>query len=411
MDSLPFKSTTSAFEYAKKFIRTSKLSVGHSFIGIVRKVDASDIPASYLVEIICKTGTFFRRQQTKIVCGLQHPDLKFVIQENDLVIFGAENISMKIPAGYLLYKLNPVLDLNTMQFEICRNIKKFKVFVDNHFHYQNEDERYLHGEFESLEEAISACKNIVDISLEGLLENCSPGELKEKYYMFGDDPFIVGGDFSASKYVDEKIQFLLNASNATAIGVGNWQHDIDYKYGLLLPESEIMEGDENIYFCQTNRKKLCVAWSLKDQTWQVNIQRSLLEGLSFSTPKRFEQIVFGGNNNNVGYYRKQCLVEYLLLGLDADEIKTLTIELDSGANIEFAIEGRIWNEILIGKSVGIEGGACTYSKKNSKEKRVLPFAIACKDQEAIIEVILDDYENYEQHIINIKNFGGYYGNV
>ena len=408
MDNLPFETAGAAFAYAQKFLGKSKLSVGSSFVGIIRGVDATETPVIYLIEIICQTGNFFNRKHTKIVSASKHPDLLLEIKENDLVVFGAENISMKIPTGYLLYKLNPVLDLGSKHFEICKNAKKFKVYIDDHFHYQNEDERYFHGEFESLEEAISACKNIVDNSLTSLLENCPISELKEKYYMFGEDPFIEGGHFSTSRYVEEKIQALLVSSKQPAIKIEPWQHEIDYKYGLLLPESEILEDVEFLYFCQTNRKKLCVSWNKKEKSWQVNIQRELLNGLSFSTPKRFEQIVFGEKTNQQGHRRKQYLVEYLLLGLDVGEVKTLTKELDDASKIEFSIESRTWNEMLIGNPVGLENGVCKYFKKNSKEEQVLPFALVCKDWDVNIEFILDDYENYEQYNFSIKDFGGYY---
>ena len=39
MDSLPFKSSEDAFEYAQKYFGKDKLSLKSSFIGIVRFVD------------------------------------------------------------------------------------------------------------------------------------------------------------------------------------------------------------------------------------------------------------------------------------------------------------------------------------------------------------------------------------
>ena len=113
MDSFAFKTTSAAFEYAQKFLGKSKLSVGSSFVGIIRNVDSNETPITYQVEIICQTGTFFNKQDTKLVGATKHPDLQIEIKENDLVVFGAENTSLKIPAGYLLYKLNPVFDLET----------------------------------------------------------------------------------------------------------------------------------------------------------------------------------------------------------------------------------------------------------------------------------------------------------
>jgi hypothetical protein len=64
--------------------------------------------------------------------------------------------------------------------------------VDDNFHYQDEDERWQYGVFLMEEEAIAACKRIVDSDLES---NFKPGmtatELYELYTLFGDDLFIV----------------------------------------------------------------------------------------------------------------------------------------------------------------------------------------------------------------------------
>ncbi len=40
--------------------------------------------------------------------------------------------------------------------------KPCAVFVDDHFHYINEDERYKDGDYTTLEEAASKCQAIVD---------------------------------------------------------------------------------------------------------------------------------------------------------------------------------------------------------------------------------------------------------
>ncbi len=81
----------------------------------------------------------------------------------------------------------------------------YQVLVDDNFHYMDEEERTEHGEFETLEAAIAACRRIVD---DFLLSNCKPGMsadgLYQYYTGFGTDPFIVGGevrcDFSAWDY-------------------------------------------------------------------------------------------------------------------------------------------------------------------------------------------------------------------
>jgi hypothetical protein len=326
MINLKFKSTEAAFEYAQEYFGQTKLSKNASFIGIVRLIDAEKEPTTYLVEILCKAGSIFKKQITMPVAAIKHPELLSEIRDNDLVIFGPDDISGKIPSGYVIHKLEPEIDAET---------KTFKIYT-------------------------------------------------------------------------EKRKELGSFTTATERGLEHWKHEIDYKYGLLLTESEMLEGEGFIHFCQTDRNRLCASWDIKNKSWQVNVERSLLEGLSFTTPKRFEEIVFAGEDYTKNYYRKQYLIEYLLFGINIGETKTLTKEVDGGAKIEFSLDARTWNEMLIGNAVGVEGGICKYFEQNSEEERVLTFGLLCKEWEVNIEIVFDDYDDYEQHSFPIKDFGGYY---
>ena len=89
---------------------------------------------------------------------------------------------------------------------------RYKVMVDDNFHYQDSDERWEQGTYETVEEALAACRGIVDQSLQ---EEYRPGisaeALYRRYLSFGDDPFIVvldGSDdratFSAWSYAKER---------------------------------------------------------------------------------------------------------------------------------------------------------------------------------------------------------------
>lgn len=326
MVNLVFKSTEAAFEYAQEFFTQSKLSINASFIGIVRWIDTEKEPTSYLVEIFCETGIIFKKQITMPVVAIKHPELLSEIRDNDLVIFGPDETSGKIPSGYVIHKLEPEIDAETKTFKICTEKRKRR---------------------ESLNTEIEH-------------------------------------------------------------GLKHTKHEIDYKYGLLLAESEMLEGEGFIHFCQTDRNKLCASWDIQNKSWQVNVERSLLEGLSFTTPKRFEEIVFTSDDNTKNYYRKQYLIEYLLLGLDVGKTKTITKEVDNGSKVELSLDARTWNKMLIGNSVGVEGGVCKYFEQNSEEERLLTFGLLCKDWEVNLEIVFDDNEDYEQHIFSIKNFGDYY---
>lgn len=65
--------------------------------------------------------------------------------------------------------------------------------VDHNFHIGEEEERYKLGEYDSCQEAVEACKKIVDEFLNtGYKEGMSFKELWEGYMMFGENPFIQG---------------------------------------------------------------------------------------------------------------------------------------------------------------------------------------------------------------------------
>ena len=93
---------------------------------------------------------------------------------------------------------------------------RYKVFIDDNYHYMDESHRYEHGTFETADEAIAACRKIVDSILE---ENHIPGmsapELYLRYTHFGEDPFIVTIDraapdvaFSAWSYAKERSELI-----------------------------------------------------------------------------------------------------------------------------------------------------------------------------------------------------------
>ena len=89
---------------------------------------------------------------------------------------------------------------------------RYKVLVDDNFHYMDEDERYQHGVFPTAEEAIAACKRMVDSDLHEFMKpGMTASELYEAYTGFGRDPFIVcvrpddeRVHFSAWDYAEER---------------------------------------------------------------------------------------------------------------------------------------------------------------------------------------------------------------
>ncbi len=92
----------------------------------------------------------------------------------------------------------------------------FRVYVDDNYHYMDESERYLHGEFASLDEAVAAARRIVDDYLASALGDSPTADgLMASYCSFGEDPFIIadppvghGVLFSAREYARQRCREL-----------------------------------------------------------------------------------------------------------------------------------------------------------------------------------------------------------
>jgi len=86
---------------------------------------------------------------------------------------------------------------------------KYRVYVDDNFHYMDESERYLAGVYDDCQSAIERCREIVDRSiLNEYKQGMSARALLERYKSFGDDPWISSSDeqckFSAWSYAERR---------------------------------------------------------------------------------------------------------------------------------------------------------------------------------------------------------------
>ena len=71
-------------------------------------------------------------------------------------------------------------------------MSRYKVMIDDNFHYMDTDHRLQNGVFPTTQAAIAACKEIVDADLRQFHKpGITAKELYEMYTMFGDDPFVV----------------------------------------------------------------------------------------------------------------------------------------------------------------------------------------------------------------------------
>ena len=89
--------------------------------------------------------------------------------------------------------------------------KPYTVLVDDNFDYMDEDKRYEHGAYATLEQAVAACQAIVDACLQRAYQpGMSATKLYEEYIAGGEDPFIVGpvANFSAWTYAKQRCEVL-----------------------------------------------------------------------------------------------------------------------------------------------------------------------------------------------------------
>ena len=79
--------------------------------------------------------------------------------------------------------------------------KTYSVFVDDNFHYMDEDERYHLGDFADYAAALAACKKRVDDYLASAFKpDMTAAKLFESYTSFGDDPWIKSKPFRSPRF-------------------------------------------------------------------------------------------------------------------------------------------------------------------------------------------------------------------
>jgi hypothetical protein len=92
----------------------------------------------------------------------------------------------------------------------------YKVLIDDNFHYMEEEHRYEYGVFATADEAVEACKQIVDKELMHMLKpGMTADALYDQYVTFGEDPYVLPVDcsdarvgFSAWEYAKERCEVL-----------------------------------------------------------------------------------------------------------------------------------------------------------------------------------------------------------
>src|SRR5712671_4455264 len=104
------------------------------------------------------------------------------------------------------------------QLEEGETMPKYKVLINDNAHYMDESERTDHGVFANADEAVAACKEIVDDDLNAMWKpGMTAKELYKLYVAFGPDPFVVplgpkepDVEFSAWTYAKEQCEHLVS---------------------------------------------------------------------------------------------------------------------------------------------------------------------------------------------------------
>ena len=66
----------------------------------------------------------------------------------------------------------------------------YRVIVDDNYHYMDEDERSVLGEYSTYAEALAAARKMVEDFFADPEQDMTPTQAYEAYTMMGDDPWI-----------------------------------------------------------------------------------------------------------------------------------------------------------------------------------------------------------------------------
>ena len=122
MNELPFKNSEAAPEYVEKFFNTDLLKPHKSFYGKIIMEDDTASPPVFMIEAVTLEKKLFSKSLKRlIVAGIKHEELPHKLEEGDLVIWGCLDTSLKIPTGVVIHKCQPILNLQTGQFNFAED--------------------------------------------------------------------------------------------------------------------------------------------------------------------------------------------------------------------------------------------------------------------------------------------------
>lgn len=109
-------------------------------------------------------------------------------------------------------KVNPWAPGDISPVRTTNETPSYTVYVDDNFHFMDEDERYTLGTYEKLGEALHKCMEMVGLyMLEQDYPSMKGEDLYDSYTSFGEDPFIIGPmpiEFSSWDYAESLANYL-----------------------------------------------------------------------------------------------------------------------------------------------------------------------------------------------------------
>jgi hypothetical protein len=194
-----------------------------------------------------------------------------------------------------------------------------------------------------------------------------------------------------------------------------WRYETDHKYGSYLPSCEFLVDQNKHYISyQSNKGVITAYWDTENDCWTSGIDRRILEGLSFSSPRMFEQVVFSGEEETV-YFKKQALNEFLSGGITLGKEKIVQAEETWRADklpkrvLELRFSDKEWNELLLGNTSELSKFARHIDALDEPENYI-EYKISSSQSYVTINYMHSDYEGKDRFCFegNLKELKRYY---
>lgn len=119
MKMLPFKNTDGAMEYIQEYFSIEKLQKNKTYYGRVKDIDKAGSPPVYVIEVIVLEKRLLSETRKRlVVAGIKHEELPSTINRDDLVVWGCLEDKITVPAGVIIHKLKPILNIESGRFEL-----------------------------------------------------------------------------------------------------------------------------------------------------------------------------------------------------------------------------------------------------------------------------------------------------